>query len=202
MASGCNPIECCAPAKNACRAPSHRRCDVAAPSHAAINKLAAAGKSAECIEALRLTTASRGAGDFASAPLDTLLELAKEDLKAEDLPPAKVETTMKTCDLVLGAIRDCLPPDHSQKSPLTAKAQNRRGDCLLLLGKAEDALTAYNAAIRLSPEDAYPVYNRGRAHLALGHKEEAKADFTTAASGKFKQTKARKLAQAALEQLP
>ncbi len=172
------------------------------PTPAAINKLAAAGKSAECIDALRLTTASRGPGDFASAPLDTLLELTKDDLKASDLPPAKIETTMKTCDLVLSAIRDCLPPDHSQKSPLTAKAQNRRGDCLLLLDKAGDALTAYNAAIRLSPDDAYPVFNRGRAHLALGHKEEAKADFTTAASSKFKQTKARKLAQDALSDIP
>ena len=52
--------------------------------------------------------------------------------------------------------------------------------------------------IELAPADAYPVYNRGRAHLALGHKDEAKADFTTASNPKFNQPKARKLALKAL----
>ena len=109
---------------------------------------------------------------------------------------------MRTCDLVLEAIADCLPPDHAQKATLTAKAQNRRGDCLLILGRPEDALQAYNTAIPLAPDDAYPIFNRGRAQLALGHKDEAKADFTTAAGPKFNQPKARKLALAALADLP
>jgi tetratricopeptide (TPR) repeat protein len=108
---------------------------------------------------------------------------------------------LKTCDLVLAAVRDCLPPDHTQNPVLTAKAQNRRGDCLLLLDRAEDALTAYDTAIRLSPDDAYPVFNRGRAHRALGQMDEARTDFTNAAGTRFKQPKARKLAQEALEEL-
>ena len=49
------------------------------------------------------------------------------------------------------------------------------------------------------PDDAYPIYNRGRTLLVLDRKDEAKADFTLAASSKFKQPKARKLAQQELD---
>jgi hypothetical protein len=187
------------PASETTRAPKAE--PVVPPTPGAINKLAAAGKAAECIEALKLKASLDGPGDYAAAPLDTLLEGAKEDLKEATAPSPKVEAAMKICDLVLAAIPDCLPPDHAQKSGLTAKAQNRRGDCLLLLGRPEDALPAYNAAILLAPDDAYPVFNRGRVQLALGHRDEAIADFTTAASAKFKQPKARQLALKALAEL-
>lgn len=171
---------------------------VTPPSPGEIHKLAAAGRVAECIEALRLKASAEGPGDYAAAPLDGLLETAKEDLEEATGPSPRVETAMTTCGLVLDAIRDCLPPDHPRKGALTAKAQNRRGDCLLLLGRVEEALPAYNLAIELAPEDSYPVFNRGRAHLALGHKDEAKADFTTASQTRFNQPKARKLALKAL----
>ena len=109
---------------------------------------------------------------------------------------------MKTCQLALDAIRDCLPPDHPKKSVLTAKGRNRLGDCFFLSGRAEEALQCYNIAVELAPEDSYPLFNRGRVHLALGHKDEAKADFTTATNPKFKQPTARKLAQKALADIP
>ncbi len=171
------------------------------PTPAAINQLAAAGRVAECIEALRLAAAANGPGDYAAAPLDGLLELVKEDLKEATMASPRVEAAMITCDLVIDAIRDCLPPDHVRQAALTAKAQNRRGDCLILLGRAAEAVPAYNMAIELAPEDSYPVFNRGRAHLTLGRKDEAKADFTTAADARFKQPKARKLALQALANL-
>ena len=171
---------------------------VKVPTPKAINQLAAAGKVEECIEALKLTVAERGNGDSAATPLETLLDLAKENLKNDNLPAPKLESTMRTCDLVLEAIGFYLPPDHEKKSALTAKAQNRRGDCLLRLNRAEEAVKAYNIAIPLAPQDAYLLLNRSRQELALGRKEEAKADFTTASSTKFNQPKARKLAQAAL----
>ena len=174
---------------------------VAIPTAAAINKLAAAGKTAECIEALKLATADRGPGDFAATPLDSLLEVAKEDLKETNLSAQKIEAVMEICDGVLQAIRDCLPPEHLQKAALTAKAQNRRGDCLLRLGRAGDALAAYDIAVGMAPEDAYPIYNRGRARLVLGRKDEAKADFTHASKPEFNQPKARKLSLAALKEL-
>ena len=169
------------------------------PSLAAINKLAAAGKAAECVEALKLTASTRGPRACSTEPLETLLDLVKENLKDATAPSPKVEAAMKTCDSVLEAVNDCLPPDHERKAALTAKAQNRRGDCLLILGRPKEALDAYNAAIPLAPDDAYPVFNRGRTLLALDRKDEAKADFTAAASSKFKQPKARKLAQQALD---
>lgn len=175
---------------------------VTIPSSAAINKLAAAGKTEECVESLRLTAAANGPGNYAAAPIDTLLESAKEQLKDLAGPSPQVETIMNTCKLALEAIRNCLPTDHPRHSDLTAKARNRIGDCYMLLGKPADALPAYNEAVNLAPTDAYPVFNRGRAHLALGHSDEAKADFTTAASSKFSQPTARKLAQQALKELP
>ena len=70
-----------------------------------------------------------------------------------------------------------------------------------LASRAPDALKSYDTAVGLAPEDAYPLYNRGRAHLALGHKDEARTDFTKAADPKFAQAGARKLAQKALEEM-
>jgi hypothetical protein len=175
---------------------------VTPPSPGEIAKLAAAGKVEECIEGLRLAAAGRGAADHAAASLDTLLEFAKESLKERTAPSPEVGEAMRICDLVLDALNECLPENHAKKPILTAKAQNRRGDCLLLLGEAREALQAYNIAIPLAPNDSYPVYNRGRAHLALGQHDEAKADFTTASQLKFKQPKARLLALEALKGLP
>jgi uncharacterized caspase-like protein len=174
---------------------------VVPPTTSAINRLAAAGKAAECIDALKLKASLDGAGAYAAAPLDTLLENAKESLKATNPPLPTVNAAMQVCDLVLEALPVCLSSDHSQKSALTAKAQNRRGDCLLLLERPEEALAAYNAAVLLAPGDAYPIYNRGRVQVVLGNKEAAIADFTAAASDKFKQPKARQLALKALEEM-
>ncbi len=166
-----------------------------------IAKLAATGKSKECIEALQQHAQSHGTGDYAMQPLETLLEQVKEDLKDATTASPKIESAAATCELVLEALRDCLPPHHAKKATLTAKALNRRGDALLLLGRADEALDAYNAAIPLTPDDSYPIYNRARAHLVLGNTAEAKADFTAAASTKFNQPKARKLAEEALAKL-
>ncbi len=168
------------------------------PSAKEINQLATAGKSVECIDALRLATAANGPQSFAAAAIDSLLEIAKEDLKAATGPSPKVDATLETCQLALDAVRDCLPPDHSRRAELTAMARNRLGDCYFLSGKAEVAIESYNIAVELAPTDAYPIYNRGRAYLVLGKSEEAKADFTTAADPKFKQPGARKLALKAL----
>lgn len=171
------------------------------PTISDIAKLAAAGKAQECIEALKLHAQANGPGDFAVAPLEMLLEQVKEDLKDATSASPKAESAAITCQLVLEALRDCLPPDHEKKIPFTAKALNRRGDALLLLGRADEALDAYNAAQPLTPDDSYILYNRARAHLALGNSDEAKADFTAASSPKFNQPKARKLAEEELAKL-
>lgn len=171
------------------------------PTSSEINKLAAAGKAEECIEALRLATAANGPGDFAATPIESLLEITKEDLKGATGPSPKVDAAMKTCQLALGAIRDCLPEKSTHRTELSAKALNRLGDCQFLSGKVDESIHSYDSAIQLTPNDAYPIYNRGRAQLALGKKDQAKADFTTASDPKFNQRMARTLALKALSEM-
>ncbi len=171
---------------------------VSIPTLAEINKLAASGDAAQCIEALRRYNRARAPGRLASAPLAALLDQVKENLRDGKATAPVAETAFQTCELILAALPECLPSGQPQTSALTAKAHNRRGDALLLLNRPEDALGAFNAAAALSPEDPYIFYNRGRAYLALDRKEDAKADFSTAAGKKFKQSGARKLAQEAL----
>jgi hypothetical protein len=171
------------------------------PTLKSISKLAAAGKARECIAALQQLAHANGPGDYAAPPIEVLLDQVKEDLKDATTASPKVEASTATCELILHALRDCLPPDHPKKIPFTAKALNRRGDALLLLGRADDALTAYNAALPLAPEDAYILYNRGRAYSALGNTDSAKADFTAAAGDKFKSSGAKRLALAALAKM-
>ena len=172
---------------------------VPVPTLAEINKLAAAGNAADCIEALRRYTRNRAPGGQTVIPLTTLLDQVKEKLRDAKAAAPIVETALQTCDLILSAIADCAPAD--QRDALSAKAHNRRGDALLLLHRADDALAAFNAAAALTPGDPYIFYNRGRAFLALERAEEARADFTTAADAKFKQSGARKLAREALAEM-
>lgn len=171
------------------------------PAISEIQKLAASGKSAECVTALQEIAAARGPGDYAVQPLDTLLERVKIDLARSTAASPRVTDAEATCALVLRVLPECLPLDHPMAASLFVKASNRRGDALLLLGRPQDALNEFDAAIGLAPCDAYIFYNRGRAHLALGDTEKARADFTEAVSAKYDQPGARKLALAALEKL-
>jgi hypothetical protein len=166
-----------------------------------IARLAETGKAAECVAALQTVVRKRGPGDFAAEPFAALLDRVKLDLKDAAAPSAKVVSAEATCALLLRAIPECLPPAHPGIAPLTAKAHNRRGDALLVLGRPDDALKAFDAAHALTPDDAYVFYNRARAHLALGQADEARADFTAAAAPRPNQTTARRLAQQALAKM-
>jgi len=170
---------------------------VSVPTLAEISKLAAAGDAAHCIEALRRYVRNHGPVN-AAAPLTTLLDQVKESLRETKTAAARAESLLQTCDLILAAVDDCLPAYNTQRNPIAAKAHNRRGDALLLLGKSEEALDAFNAALALTPNDGYVLYNRGIALLDLDRKEDAKADFMKAASANTKQPGARKLATDAL----
>jgi caspase domain-containing protein/tetratricopeptide repeat protein len=194
------PVAESPPAPSSPRAPDSPPAP-ALPTLKEISKLAAAGKARECVEALQQLAQSKGPGDYASQPIEALLDHVKDDLKEVTIASPKVEAAAATCELILNALRDCLPPEHAEKIPFTAKALNRRGDALLLLGRADEALDAYNAALPLTPEDAYILYNRGRAHLALGNTDNARTDFTSAAGEKFKQPGAKRLSLEALAKL-
>ena len=171
---------------------------VPVPSLAEISKLAAAGDAPRCVEALRRYTRSHAPASRAALPLAALLERVKENLRAKNPAAPVAESALQTCDLILSAVPDCLPAADAQRPALTAKAHSRRGDALLLLSRADEALAAFSAAAALTPDDPYILYNQGCALLALDRQEEAKTNFTKAADVKFKQSGARKLALQAL----
>lgn len=135
------------------------------------------------------------------ATFDKLLEEVKEELKNAKSPSSRAVDAEATCVLILAALPDLLPADHPRFAELNAKAQNRRGDALLLLGRPREALSAFDIAQPLAPSDPYILYNRARAYLALGDKDAARQDFTAAADEKFDKPLARKLAKEALASL-
>lgn len=165
---------------------------------AQLARQAKSGSPSECLRGLESLVEIRGAGDYSSPVLEVLLERVKEDLKGASAPSPKVLAAAGTCESVLRILPRCLPADHAQSAAFAAKAHNRRGDALLLLGHPEEALKEFDAARPLAPTDAYILYNRGRAYLALGKTTEAKADFTEASNSRFEQATARRLAREAL----
>lgn len=174
---------------------------VTAPSITAINRLAAAGSVNECIEAIRLATAAKGKSDDFTKPIDALLENAKDTLKTAKGSSPKVRTIKETCRMCVDIIDECLPTTNARYNELTAKANNRLGDSLMLEGRPKDALASYHIAVRLAPEDPYPLYNRGRALVALGENEAARDDFQKVIGPKFNKPLAKRLAQEALKEL-
>lgn len=174
---------------------------VPAPTLADIKRLATANQAAEAIAALRARASTEGLTNDAAVPLTILLDHVKETLKKPDLSDSEAKATLQTCDLVIAALPECLPPSHPQHDELLSKAHNRRGDSLLQLGRADDALEAFNAAQPLAPDDAYILYNRARAHLALGDTDSARADLKAASDPKFNQPLARELSQKQLKEM-
>jgi tetratricopeptide (TPR) repeat protein len=170
------------------------------PTLAEIKRFAVQGDAEKCIQALRQHTRVGSSLD-AMAPLTLLLDQVKESLRDPKIAATRAGSLLERCDLLLAAVDDCLPDDHPQRGALLGKVHNRRGDALLLLGKPEEALNAFNAALALTPDDAYVLYNRGAALLRLDRKDEAKADFTKVAAEGTKQLGARKLATEALAEL-
>lgn len=170
-------------------------------SWAQIRKLSQNTASGPVIQALMSRAEAEGAENEAADVLTTLLDQAKEALKKTPLKDAEAKETLSLCEKLILAIPVCLPKTNARYDELLSKAHNRRGDSLLLIGQADEALEAFNAAQVLAPDDAYILYNRARAHQALGDKDNARADFTSAADPKFNQPKARELALKALAEL-
>lgn len=168
------------------------------PKETDLVRLAKEGKTKDCLKGLQIRAKANGPGDYAVAPLEAVLEWVKEGLKA---PSPKAKELAETCAAVIRILPECLSLEHPEASDLAAKAYNRRGDALLLLGNNQEALEEFDRAVPLAPGDGYILYNRGRANLALGQTEEAKADFRAAMQVKPVQPGARKLAEEALQEL-
>jgi tetratricopeptide (TPR) repeat protein len=174
---------------------------VPAPTLAEIKRLATANQAAEAIAALRARADTEGLTNDAAVPLTILLDHVKEALKKPELSDSEAKATLQTCDLVIAALPESLPRTHPQHDELLSKAHNRRGDSLLQLGRADDALEGFNAAQPLAPDDAYILYNRARAHLALGDSDNARIDLQAASDPKFNQPLARELSQKLLKEM-
>ncbi len=167
---------------------------LALASSAEIQQLATAGELEKCLQELR----RRGPDPQSATILALLLDQVKETLRDPNAAKPGAEGVLESCNLLLDAVESSLPAKHPHRAALLAKAHNRRGDALLMLDRPAEARTEFDAAATLAPDDGYIVYNRGRAFLALGKTEEAKADFTKAASTRFKKSGVRKLAAEAL----
>ncbi|GEP43657.1 caspase family protein [Brevifollis gellanilyticus] len=166
-------------------------------------KLAKQGHDVECIESLKLLAEAKGLGvtEQIVEGFQILLERVKDTLKKPDLKDSDAKAALQTCDLVIAALPECLPGTHPKSNEFLAKAHNRRGDSLLVLGLADEALEAFNAAQPLAPDDAYVLYNRARAHLALGDVDNARVDLQAAMDPKFKQPTARAMAEKMLKEM-
>lgn len=172
-----------------------------APSLNEIKRLIRADKPSEAIATLQRRADIEGPNSDTFEPFTTLLNQVKDALKQPAISSTQNRELVQTCDLILAALPSCLPHSHAGYDELLAKTHNRRGDSLLGLGRADEALDALNKALPLAPDDSYILYNRGRAHLILGDENNAKADFSAASDPKFNQPKARQLALEALSKL-
>lgn len=171
------------------------------PSAKRILELARAGQAEACADALLETARLKGPGSYAVEPLTLLLDQARDRLKEETLTGPALENITVLCTQVLRALPSCLSPGDALFAPLTAKAHNRRGDALARAGRTEEALSDFDLALALTPDDSYILYNRGRAYATLDRKEEAKKDLQAASDPKYNQPGARKLAIKALAEL-
>lgn len=168
------------------------------PAPEELVRLAEAGKGEACLKGVKLIADSKGPGEYAVKPLEALLEFVKNTLKEASVPSSKVVSSAEICESILRVLPESLPRDHPQTLSIASRAHNRRGDALLILGRAHEAVPEFDAALSLAPSDAYILYNRGRAYLALGKKDEAKADFLAVSDSRFNQQGARRLALRAL----
>ncbi|MES2596241.1 MAG: caspase family protein [Verrucomicrobiota bacterium] len=166
-------------------------------------KLAKQRRDAECIEAMKLLGQAKGMGvsDQIVEGFQILLDRVKDALKKPELKDSDAKAALQTCDGVIAALPECLPATHPKSNEFLAKAHNRRGDALLVLGLADEALEAFNAAQPLAPDDAYVLYNRARAHIALGDADNARVDLQAAIDPKFRQPVARELAETMLREM-
>ncbi|SKB04765.1 Tetratricopeptide repeat-containing protein [Prosthecobacter debontii] len=171
------------------------------PTLAQIMQLATNRMTEECLDALESLAETKGPGDYAEAPLALVLDQVKDDLKDAKEPSEKIDEAATTCAHLLRILPACLPPNHERYKSIAAKAHNRHGDALIILDQSQEAIASLDAAFALTPEDAYILYNRGRAYAILGQIEAARADFEAASDLKLNQPKARQLAQSALKEL-
>jgi tetratricopeptide (TPR) repeat protein len=106
-----------------------------------------------------------------------LIRAEKMEAKLDETEPSKREKAMakirdayqEAADSYLQAIRT---------NPKLQKAYAELGQSNRALGKNAEAVQAYNAALKITPEDVDSIYGRGEAFLALNYLREAATTYT------------------------
>jgi tetratricopeptide (TPR) repeat protein len=139
--------------------------------------------------------------ETAEALIVETLDSAKEALKSAAGPSSRIVQVEADCAQLAEDLPTILPSDHPRLAELTAKAHNRRGDALLVLGRPREALNAFEQAHAADPDDLYVLFNRGRAQRTLGDIAAARQDFQAVITSNAESPGAKKLAREALARL-
>jgi tetratricopeptide (TPR) repeat protein/predicted aspartyl protease len=100
--------------------------------------------------------------------------------KAEDLPQVlniRCFTRAAWGKELDAALADC---DAAMKRDKTSEVMENRGLVLLRMGRLDESIAQYTAAIRVQPRAAPALYGRGLAELKKGQKAEGEADLAAA----------------------
>jgi tetratricopeptide (TPR) repeat protein/predicted aspartyl protease len=102
--------------------------------------------------------------------------------KSEDLPrvlAARCWTRAAWGKELPAALADC---DAAMRRDKTSEVMATRGLVLLRMGRLDEAIVQYTAAIKAQPQAAPALYGRGLAQLQKGAKAEGEADIAAAAA--------------------
>ena len=106
---------------------------------------------------------------LAAHPKDDLEPVALEGrCRARALWGKELETALADCEAAM---------KHNQKISITSE---NRALVLLRLGRYDDAIREYDAALRLQPKSAWGLYGRGLAKLKKSQEPEGQADVQAA----------------------
>jgi len=119
------------------------------------------------------------AGDFEPA-IRTLDRWVASNPKSEDLPRvlnARCYARAAWGKELDAALADC---DLAMRRDRTSEVMENRGLVLLRMGRTDEAIAQYTAAIRAQPRAAPALYGRGLAELKKGDKAAGEADIAAA----------------------
>jgi tetratricopeptide (TPR) repeat protein len=123
-------------------------------------------------------TAADGSRDF--FPCDLAVQIARDSGNRREIGAALANRAMvlanaQRYDAALQDLNDAV-----EAAPDNADLHGNRGNLLLRMNRAREALAAHDRAVALAPQDAAAYYNRAFSHQALGDFARAAADIEAA----------------------
>jgi tetratricopeptide (TPR) repeat protein len=122
-----------------------------------------------------------GAGLFQAAvrQFDSWIAAHPADLRVPQVQAARCFTRAAWGQELEAALVDC---DAALKKDRVSQAMEARGLVLLRLGRTDEAISQFAAALKAQPKAAGALYGRGLAQLTKGAKAEGEADIAAAKS--------------------